>query len=406
MIFKMTRQDTPEIILSVCHRSLRHTAQSESRQTHGFRVMLLRCLGYNCTTFSVTASKGPGLRFVDSVKGAIRYASNSRELHLPGARRFTDGSGKEGIRENCECCLSENMIRKPPRRPRRTRPMPIANTSQAARARAVIFRSRQLLKPFAELPNESSIIAVEQLGNRIGGPEVLGALIRAAAIPAEGEHLSEADFVRFIAEATEVMDQLQSLTLNWSVINSLFLTIFVGMAVMHAGSPAYNGVDVQRAAFESSDDSAYAYGDLASLAWPDDADAAAGLRRAFYAAECSLTIVGIVLCLVSILTTVSIYDSLSVSLPNVVAKYELVVNFPLTMGGMWGSFAITCCIVLPLALAFATARASAMMSIATFAGFVLLNAWRMLVFERRGAAYAQYLGLWQEAKLVLGLPLS
>ena len=130
------------------------------------------------------------------------------------------------------------------------------------------------------------------------------------------------------------------------------------------------------------------------------------MRRAFYAAECSLTIAGIVLCLVSILNTVSIYDSLSACLPNVVAKYELVVHFPLTMGGMWGSFAMTSTIVLPLAIAFATARASAMMSISAFAGFAVLHALRMLVFERRGAAYAQYLGIWREAKLVLKVPLE
>ena len=46
------------------------------------------------------------------------------------------------------------------------------------------------------------------------------------------------------------------------------------------------------------------------------------------------------------------------------------------------------------------------MSLAAFAGFVLLHVTRVLVLELRGVSYALYLGIWREAKLVLGVPLS
>ena len=46
-------------------------------------------------------------------------------------------------------------------------------------------------------------------------------------------------YARFEAEGADIMDMLQNSTLNWSVVLSLLLTMYVSMAVMHTGSSAY-----------------------------------------------------------------------------------------------------------------------------------------------------------------------
>ena len=39
------------------------------------------------------------------------------------------------------------------------------------------------------------------------------------------------------------MDTIQNLMLNWTVLLSLFLTIYVTLAVIHSGAPAYRPID-------------------------------------------------------------------------------------------------------------------------------------------------------------------
>ena len=101
---------------------------------------------------------------------------------------------------------------------------------------------------------------------------------------------------------------------------------------------------------------------------------------------------------------VNIFDALSAALPDVVTKYEFILDNPMSVALMWGAFDWAFLFFLPGSIAFSTARASAIMSIAAFAAWVLLFVLLHLM-STIGSVYGTHLAMWREAKRVFGLPL-
>ena len=106
---------------------------------------------------------------------------------------------------------------------------------------------------------------------------------------------------------------------------SLFLTIYVTLAVIHSGAPAYGPLDqnMQQLAFADEEEYQWAiWGDLASFAWPDDEEAQAGLRRGLYVGECIIIVVCLLLCASGLMTAVCIYSFVGAGLPDALSKTE------------------------------------------------------------------------------------
>ena len=292
--------------------------------------------------------------------------------------------------------------------------------AENARAAVVIKRAREYLRPYAELPPNAGYFKRMNKNGEMGAPETLGVLLRVAAIEIDGPKtsaddgvatLSPAAFVHFQREGLEVMEMMQSVTLNWSVILSLFLTIYVAMAVMHTGSAAYAPQGAQRVAFVGADGLGqqppveFAWGDLASYAWPNDPIAAAGLRRGLYVAECVSIIAGIVSCLAGIVNTVSIYDGLSVGTPNIVMKFEYILENPKGIGALWVAFDANLFFFLPASVAFSCARSSAIMSLTAFAGWGLVHV-LTVIMTLKGTIGTLHLAQYRQARLLLGIDAS
>ena len=118
-----------------------------------------------------------------------------------------------------------------------------ARAAEAKRAAQVVRMARIALRPYATLPQNSRTTTIATKANDLGGSEALGAMLRLARIEVTDDYLTPE------AEGADIMDMLQNSTLNWSVVLSLLLTMYVSMAVMHTGSSAYaSGAAAQRLA--------------------------------------------------------------------------------------------------------------------------------------------------------------
>ena len=286
---------------------------------------------------------------------------------------------------------------------RRRSVQPLA-PGDASRAATIVKRCREIIKPLAALAEKNSGAQTAQCCNNAGGPEVVGALVRFARIDVSGDALSPAAYARFRAEGEAIMDMLQNTTLNWTVILSLFLTIYVSLAVMHSGNGAYAIDNLAQDPFGADDESSQflAWRDLASYAWPGDDEAAqAGLRRSFYIGECVCIALGMFFCSSGLLNTLIIYSVFGAAFPDVESKVEFMCDNPNSMAYLWFSFDFAV-MVLPLAVGFVTARSSAVMSIAAFSAggawalFMSLSSCRV-----RGIVAAMHIGQAKEARRAL-----
>ena len=105
-------------------------------------------------------------------------------------------------------------------------------TSDAMRAARVVENARQKLEDLARIPESASIRSITRAVVKAGDAEGVGALLRLAALrPSRGNALSKTAMVRFRAESERCFDGLQKVALNFSVVTSLFLTIFVALGV-------------------------------------------------------------------------------------------------------------------------------------------------------------------------------
>ena len=233
---------------------------------------------------------------------------------------------------------------------------------------------------------------------------MVGALLRMAKIDIDSDgRLSEKAYARFQSEGENVMDMLQNVTLNWTILLSLFLTIYVSLAIMHSGEPAY-AAHSKVVAFGTDDElpSAYApWTDFASYAWPDDAHAQAKLRRSFYIGECITIGLGLFFCATGLMNVLIVYSVFGAAFPDIQSKVEFMHNYPAPMFYLWGSFD-GAVLVLPPALAFVTARSSALMSLTVFSMCGAFGLFMASVSCRSGGIVGgMHLGQAREARRIL-----
>ena len=256
-------------------------------------------------------------------------------------------------------------------RSEQTAPLPAAATVLDAdaddllRAVGIVRRARQALTPIAELDENASLTEINKRSARVGGPEALGMLTRVARlnIGADGS-LPPREYERLISMGGLLFDMLQNLQLNWSVIFSLLLTMYISIAVLHSGASAY--VKDPDALFSVGSEAQRAWGDLPSFAWPEDEAAQAGLRRGLYVGECMCIAIGVAYCTIGLVIALIMYTAFGMALPDELTKFEFMLNNPKHMGILW-MFYDQSLLVLPFAVAFVTARASAVLSLAMFA---------------------------------------
>ena len=189
--------------------------------------------------------------------------------------------------------------------------------------------------------------------------------IASAELDADGNITQDA-LLNLQRTGEDVLDQMANMTLNWSVLFSLLLGMYVSMAILHTGNPAYPPVDAAHWAFDD-----LAWTDLASYAWPDDEEAAASLRRGLYIGECVTVCLSILMCIVGLMFILILYTSFGAALPDVPAKLDFMLSNPYHCSAMWGLFDWLMFLV-PISLGFVTARSSAVLSLTCFATFGLL----------------------------------
>ena len=297
------------------------------------------------------------------------------------------------------------MLHRMQRNRRVAAPPPPATTDDATRAVALVQNARQLLKPFADLPERKYMRVINYVSEKLGGPEAAGALLRVARIhlDAGGSRISQAEFSRLISECNELFELLQNILLNWTVILSLFLTIYVTLAVMHSGSVAYeHGTAQTHWAFGDGSADAGAWSDLATFAWPDDDEAQQGLRRGLYVAECAFVAFGCCLCMCGLMNVLVIYSFFSTALPDNLTKLEFLFEEPNRKGmaSLWASFDMSLS-TLGLSVAFQTARSSAIMSLCMFGCTLLVHLYIAGKVVIGGPATSGHLSMQRQARLIL-----
>ena len=187
------------------------------------------------------------------------------------------------------------------------------------------------------------------------------------------------------------MELLQHVTLNWSVILSLFLTIYVSLAVLHTGNAAYVGSHQESSFTVDADDDSWAWGDLASFAWPLDEEARHGLRRGLYVAECVFVGFGFSVSFLGLMNVVLLYSAFGTGIPDVLGKLEYLIRNRNSTTFMWASFDLSL-FSLMLSVGFAAARASAIMCFSIFGcvpAFATIGN-VMMGFHRRSSTGSMY----------------
>ena len=244
--------------------------------------------------------------------------------------------------------------------------------SEATRVAAVVKLAQAKLRKYAELPPGTTMYATSNIlerNDRMGSLEGVGIHLHLASIVINADDsVPPEELARFQREGEKAMEKLESGELNNMVLVALYLTIFVSLFVLNVGELSYTAPEP--AVFgDPSDDGAWA--DLATLAWPRDAEARQGLRRGLYVAERVILSAGVTTSLNTLWNAQYLYASWGVGMPSLVAKYEYFLatgtaNMTKRMKGMEISG-----MLLFASLCFVAARASAIASFCSLGGFII-----------------------------------
>ena len=161
----------------------------------------------------------------------------------------------------------------------------VSNESQ--RITGLVTSARQKLEPIAAINLESVVCGTmdPKVSNKfdvLGGPDGMGFLLKMAVINIEADDgaMSEKERLHFEREFSSLMERLTGQLVNYSVLLSLYLTIYVSLLVLHAGREPYD----QAASTLKLAAASYsaAAGDAASYLWPQDPE---GFRFFWYVVE-------------------------------------------------------------------------------------------------------------------------
>jgi hypothetical protein len=283
--------------------------------------------------------------------------------------------------------------------------------SESERVASVIKMARAKLTPFAatEYPwngmlNFNNAMPKEYI--ELGMGDGVGVMLKMAILElSEDGTVTDAILAKFELEGEKLMDALQGCVLNYTVLDSLILTIFVSLVVLHAGGNAYTvgANDVaQRLGDPTGAHSAWA--DLATFLSPEDATTQEAIRRVTYCCEYIGLAIGTLLCSVGLWETLFFYQTVSTGLPSVVSKCEFIIDYPKRLTFILNSFGMALVFLL-LTLPFVVARSSAIASIISLAVGLLWWAFDCRTFgSRRGQVAGLMLAQHREAQRILARP--
>ena len=254
----------------------------------------------------------------------------------------------------------------------------------------VVALARHKLRAFATLDEgmmsyflfRPKMVAI---GMTLGGFDGIGALLKMATFDVTGDGvICTSDIHSFQSEGALLTEQLQAGTLNYTVVYSLFLTIFVSLAVLHAGRNAYEipEEDVAlRIGSYYSEEGREIFADLATYAWPADFAAQLSLRRSLYEGEYISLAFGTVACIIGLLDSLLLYISMSTALPSVICKLEYIVGAPWRLVVLLWLLFFAAVPSLMLALLFIAARASAFAAFCFGAGVLCFLFWEFFFLQ-------------------------
>ena len=274
---------------------------------------------------------------------------------------------------------------------RRTRTMDEpSNVTQTdhERVAALVSVARGKLKPFASLAENraASLQREQKIVNAAGFVDGIGILLFVSAhgTSSEPPAVSRASSQKLLRSAPDLLQGIQNAALNYAVIATLALTVFVTLGVLHAGGNAY-GVSPEEVGLnlDPEHNGAHPFTDLATWAWPADALAQANLRRVLYCIECGLIAYGMMLCGICFFEALCLFIVTTTALPHVLEQLEFLVrsNHKLSTVYYTASGAFDMII---LVMPFVAARASAAMFIAVSSGAVGFLAWGQYIMLPAG----------------------
>lgn len=264
------------------------------------------------------------------------------------------------------------MLRSLQRKPPTVAPkVGIVLASERDRASAVVETCRSRLQ---EIAHAETINAIKTKMVRFGGLEGLGLHLRMASIRLEQDDSESSEFKRLLAEGEKLSELIQNVNLNFTVLLSLFLTIYITLSVLHAGQLAYSVADSSLAdahveRFGRISESR-PWTDLATLA-STEGEAQQGLRRGLYVGECVSLALGTLICSCGLIESMCQYSTWGAGLPSILARIELLFERPQVLVKPWLYFDGSLLLLL-LAISFVAARASAIASLCGFSAFAFL----------------------------------
>ena len=191
-----------------------------------------------------------------------------------------------------------------------------------ARILAVAHDARTRLQDLADLDDLTCFLfkpAIKVIV-KLGVTDGIGLMLRAARF-GFGGLLTDAEIQRFDHEVVDTIESMSASVLNYSVILSLLLTIYVTLGVLHVGTGPYAGGDDAALRLDAFG----AAGDAASYLSPADPQS---FRFGFYVAECVLIMLGTNVCFAGLLRALAVYNAITVELPSAVARCEYILAKP------------------------------------------------------------------------------
>lgn len=175
------------------------------------------------------------------------------------------------------------------------------NTDQVAVDLNDVQRLERLIKiARKKLEGFSAALSAREISKwlrEVGGMDGAGMLVRMARLDLDGDgRLSPEEYARFMQETDSLFEGMKSSVLNQSVVSALLLVASAPFILVEVLFPqAWTSASVATETAELlgvSGGSSSAWGDAAAFFEPEDAGAAARIRRHFFVLEvCALTLI-------------------------------------------------------------------------------------------------------------------
>jgi hypothetical protein len=229
---------------------------------------------------------------------------------------------------------------------------PITSTSSERIAR-LITTARSKLEPMASADHFDTAKA-NKAHVELGDIDGVGLLLKIASFPLKADGtVGEEELRHFERESTLLIDTLCSSMLNYSVLLSLLLTIFVSLQVAHVGSEPYEQAPLSHKLGTTRNTAAA--GDAAAFLCPQDPES---FRWVFYVLECIFLSAGTLVCVLGLGACLGSIIMLS-NLPSAASKLEFLMGRLKRLAAASGLLSLSIMLLIVVVLPAVLARASA-----------------------------------------------